>query len=70
MVQLVKHPTLDFVPGHDLRVLGSSPSGSPLSGEPVQDSVCLSTCLLTLLFLSQINLLKKEEKNKELKQRR
>jgi len=34
----VKHQTLDFSSGHDLRVLGSSPaSGSMLSGESVWD---------------------------------
>ena len=29
MAQLVKHPTLDFGSGHDLRVLGSSPTWAP-----------------------------------------
>ena len=34
VAQLVKHPTLDFNSGHDLRVLGLSPvSGSRLSME-------------------------------------
>ena len=34
MAQSVKHPTLDFGSGHDLRVVGSSPtSGSVLSAE-------------------------------------
>ena len=35
MAQLVEHLTLDFVSGHDPRVVGSSPvSGSVLSVEP------------------------------------
>ena len=37
--QSVKHPTLDFSLGHDLRVMRSSPtSGSTLGMEPAQDS--------------------------------
>ena len=33
VVQSVKHPTLEFGSGHDLRVMGhSSALGSPLSG--------------------------------------
>ena len=35
MAQLVKHPTLDFSSGHDLRVVRANPtSGSRLSVEP------------------------------------
>ena len=30
VAQLVKHPTLDFGSGHDLRVLGSSPISGPM----------------------------------------
>ena len=34
MAQWVKHPTLGFTSGHDLRVMGSSPTlGSVLNGE-------------------------------------
>ena len=34
VAQSVKHPTLDFSPGHDLRGMGSSPyQGSMLSRE-------------------------------------
>ena len=55
VAQSVEWATLDFGSGHDLRVLGSSPTlGSMLSGE---DSLSLSLCPLPLLVfsLSQIN---------------
>ena len=43
MAQSVEHPTLDFGSGHDLRVLGSSPtSNSMLSGESAPDSLSSS----------------------------
>ena len=46
LAQLVKHPTLDFDPGHDLRVVRSSLAlGSMLSVEPVlRSSLSLSLC--------------------------
>ena len=44
MAQSVKHPTLDFISGHDLRVLTSSPtSGSVLGEEPAWDSLSPSS---------------------------
>ena len=54
VVQSVKHPTLGFGSGHDLRVLGWSPMlGSLLSGE----SDCLPlSLLLPTLTLSKINI--------------
>ena len=40
VVQLVKHPTLDFGSGHDLRVVRLIPkSDSMLSVEPAADSL-------------------------------
>ena len=42
MAQLVKHPTLGFHSGHDLRVVGMRPiSGSSLWVEPAQDFLSL-----------------------------
>lgn len=55
-------PTFDFGPGHDLRVVGSSPtSGSALSGESACNSLSPSTLHLPhprALFLKQTNLKK------------
>lgn len=51
VAQLVKHPTLDFGSGHDLRVLRLSPvSGSALNGEPGWDSLSpyAPPCFLSL----------------------
>ena len=63
MAQLVKHPSLDFGSGHDLRVLGLSPaSGSTLRGES-EDSFSLSLPLSpTPSTFSQIDKSKKKEK--------
>ena len=69
VVQFVKHPTLGFDSGHDLRVLRSSPElGSAFSME----SACLSLSLMPLFqivhSLSQINkwkIFKKEINPKE-----
>ena len=52
---LVKHLTLDFGSGRDLRVLGSSPTlGSTLSEESVyfENSLSLSPLLFLLLVFS------------------
>ena len=47
----VKHPTLDFGSGHDLRVLESSPTSvSMLSGESAGDSFPLPLPLFTLIL--------------------
>jgi len=57
VAQSFKHPTLDFSPGPDLRVMRSSPElGSALSGESAWDSLslCPSPCSYTLSF-SKIN---------------
>jgi len=55
VAQLVKHPTLDFSSGHDLRVIRSNPAlGSVLSVEPAWDSLSLPLPL-PLLSRSQIN---------------
>lgn len=51
VAQLVEHPTFGFCSGHDLRVLGSSPTtGSLLSGERVSpsSSAASPTCTLSL----------------------
>ena len=40
MAHLVEHPTFDFSSGHDLRVVGLSPTpSSALSMEPAYDSL-------------------------------
>ena len=49
MPQLVKHPTLDFSSGRDLRVVGSSPTlGSMLNGESTSSSAPTPTRALSL----------------------
>ena len=58
MEQSVKHPTLGFGSGPDLRVMGSSPgSGSVLSAESARDSLSLSlwSCPLPTLSVSKLN---------------
>jgi len=57
VTQLVKHPTLGFGLGHDLKVVRSSPtSGYALSGESAGDSLSLPLPLPPCtLSLSQIN---------------
>ena len=46
MAQSIKHPTLDFGSGSDLRVVRPSPTlGSVLGVEPVYDSLSLSLSL-------------------------
>ena len=53
MVQLVKHPTLDFGSGHDLMVLRLSPvSGSTLGVELGEDFLSHSLSASPLLMLS------------------
>ena len=52
MAQSVKYPTLDFSSGHDLRVLGLSPTlGSALIEGSAQDSLPLPLPILLALFL-------------------
>jgi len=49
VVQLVKHLTLDFGSGHDLRVVRSSPAlGSVLAVGPAWDSLSAPPPLLSL----------------------
>ena len=53
VARLVKHPTLGFDSGHDLKVLGSSPEwGSLLSDESACDSLSLSLSFSLSLSLS------------------
>ena len=68
MTQSVKWPTLDFSTGHDLRVLGLSPtSGSTVSRESAGDSLSPLPLPLPLAVralspsLKQINLKRKKE---------
>ena len=45
VAQSVEHPTLDFGSGHDLRIMGLSPTWcSVLSGKSAWDSLSLSLC--------------------------
>ena len=47
VAQFIKHLTLDFSSGHDLRFVSSNPtSGSILSGECAEDSIICSATLL------------------------
>lgn len=49
---MVKCPTLDFSSGHDLRVVGLSPtSGSVLGLEPAWDSFSFSLCPSLLIHM-------------------
>ena len=63
VTQLVKHPTLGFSSGHDLKVMRSSPSLALLGMEPACDSLSASllhshTLSLPLsLSLSRVHML-------------
>ena len=60
MAQSVKHPTLDFGSGHDLRIVSSSPIlGSLLSAESAYDYLPLHLSASPSFILSQINFYKK-----------
>ena len=66
MAQSVKHPTLDFGSGHDLRAVRLRPEwGSVLSRESAWDSLSLPLPLpLPLLMLSRVHALSLSQINK------
>ena len=65
VAQLVKHPTLAFSSGYNLRVVRSSPtSGSALSVEPGSDSLSLSSSASHLHACTHMYSLSLKNKNK------